>query len=133
MVKHQVIIDPDKCVGCGICAKACAAHNIVIGNKRAKIRMDDCVMCGHCTAVCPKNAVTISGYDTEQIEKKEKVRLNPSDVLDVIRFRRRIRHFQRKDVPAEVIGQILEAGRLTHTAKNMQDVSFVVLEKVQTV
>lgn len=72
MVKHQVIIDPDKCVGCGICAKACAAHNIVIGNKRAKIRMDDCVMCGHCTAVCPKNAVTISGYDTEQIEKKEK-------------------------------------------------------------
>ena len=129
MVKHQVIIDPDKCVGCGICAKACAAHNIVIDNKRAKIRMDDCVMCGHCTAVCPKNAVTISGYDTEQIEKKEKVRLNPSDVLDVIRFRRSIRHFQRKDVPAEVIGQILEAGRLTHTAKNMQDVSFVVLKK----
>lgn len=129
MVKHQVIIDPDKCVGCGICAKACAAHNIVIGNKRAKIRMNDCVMCGHCTAVCPKNAVTISGYDTEQIEKKEKVRLNPSDVLDVIRFRRSIRRFQRKDVPAEVIGQILEAGRLTHTAKNMQDVSFVVLKK----
>lgn len=129
MVKHQVIIDPDKCVGCGICAKACAAHNIVIDNKRAKIRMDDCVMCGHCTAVCPKNAVTISGYDTEQIEKKEKVRLNPSDVLDVIRFRRSIRRFQRKDVPAEVIGQILEAGRLTHTAKNMQDVSFVVLKK----
>ena len=90
--------------------------------------MDDCVMCGHCTAVCPKNAVTISGYDTEQIEKKEKVRLNPSDVLDVIRFRRSIRRFQRKDVPSEVIGQILEAGRLTHTAKNMQDVSFVVLE-----
>ena len=28
-----------------------------------------------------------------------------------------------------MVRQILEAGRLTHTAKNMQDVSFVVLEK----
>ena len=27
------------------------------------------------------------------------------------------------------IGQILEAGRLTHTAKNLQDVSFIILDK----
>ena len=37
--------------------------------------------------------------------------------------------FQDKKIPIEVINQILEAGRLTHTAKNMQDVSFVVLDK----
>ena len=90
---------------------------------------DDCLMCGQCTAVCPMRAVSISGYDTGQIEKKEDLRLKPGEVLDVIRFRRSIRQFKQKEIPKEVISQILEAGRLTHTAKNMQDVSFVVLNK----
>lgn len=77
----------------------------------------------------PYEAVSISGYDTGQIEKKEDFRLKPGEVLDVIRFRRSIRQFKQKEIPKEVLSQVLEAGRLTHTAKNMQDVSFVVLNK----
>lgn len=129
MTHHHVQINTDRCVGCGICANACAAHNIVIKQKKAHIILDDCILCGHCTAVCPKNAVSISGYDTGQIKNKKIVQLNPEEVLDVIRFRRSIRRFQAKEIPAEVIEQILEAGRLTHTAKNLQDVSFIVLDK----
>ena len=49
--------------------------------------------------------------------------------MEVIRFRRTIRTFQQKEIPKQVVEQILEAGRLTHTAKNMQDVSFVVLDR----
>lgn len=129
MKQHQVVIDTANCIGCGMCARVCAAHNIEVKDKRAVLLLDDCLMCGQCTAVCPKKAVTISGYDTGQIEKKEEIRLNPEEVLDVIRFRRSIRQFKQKEIPGEVIHQILEAGRLTHTAKNMQDVSFVVLDR----
>ncbi len=129
MNRHQVIINADLCVGCGKCAAVCAAHNITIENKKAKTVLDDCLMCGQCAAVCPKKAVAVSGYDTEPVEKRKDARLNPQDVLDVIRFRRSVRQFKREEIPKEVIGQILEAGRLTHTAKNMQDVSFVVLDK----
>lgn len=129
MKPYKVTIDTNKCVGCGICAKVCVAHNITIKNKKAEIIFDDCVMCGQCTAVCPKNALSISGYHDKPVEKSEEICLNPEDVLDVIRFRRSIRQFKQTKIPKDVIAQILEAGRLTHTAKNMQDVSFVVLDK----
>ena len=129
MSQHKVMIDTDKCIGCGICAKTCVAHNIAINDKKAETVIDDCLMCGQCAAVCPKEAVSVSGYDDEQIKKEENVRLNPDDVLEVIRFRRSVRQFKQEKVPREIIEQILEAGRLTHTAKNMQDVSFVVLDQ----
>ena len=116
MTEHVINIDKEKCIGCGMCRKDCAAHNIVIENHKARVLSNDCIMCGHCAAVCPKNAVTVSGYDTEPVPMEGEVRLEPEEVLDVIRFRRTIR-------------QILEAGRLTHTAKNAQDVSFVVLDR----
>lgn len=129
MGQQQVMVDAGKCIGCGMCVKVCVAHNLMIDNKKAKTRLDDCLMCGQCSAVCPKEAIAISGYDAGQTDKREDTRLNPDDVLEVIRFRRTVRQFKPKEIPREVMGQILEAGRLTHTAKNMQDVSFVVLER----
>ena len=129
MKNHRVIIDTGKCIGCGLCAKTCAANNIELRDKKANILLEDCILCGQCTAVCPKEALSISGYDMSQVQKNTGKRLDPEEVLDVIRSRRTIRQFQNKEIPKKVIDQILEAGRLTHTAKNMQDVSFVVLDK----
>lgn len=129
MAKHEITINLEKCIGCSLCAKTCAAHNIELKNGKARVLGNDCLMCGQCSAVCPKAAVTISGYETEPHTNTENVRLNAEEVLDVIRFRRTVRQFQEKKIPEEVLGQILEAGRLTHTAKNLQDVSFVVLDQ----
>lgn len=129
MGKHRIMIDADKCIGCNMCARVCVAHNIEIRSKKAQTVSDHCLMCGQCSAVCPKKAVSISGYSAEPIDKSEDIRLKPDEILEVMRYRRSIRNFQPKKVPKEVIRQILEAGRLTHTAKNMQDVSFTVLDQ----
>ena len=84
MKKHQVLIDPSKCTGCGLCVKTCVAHNIELENKKAKTLLKNCLMCGQCTAVCPGKAVTISGYDAEEIKEKIETSLKPQEVLDVI-------------------------------------------------
>lgn len=63
MINHMVTIDTKKCIGCGLCARTCVAHNIEITDGKAGTLINDCVMCGQCAAVCPKEAISISGYD----------------------------------------------------------------------
>ena len=130
MDRWKLKVDGDRCVGCGVCVKVCIANNLRIEDKRAKVLGEECLRCGQCTAVCPKRAIKVCGdLEEEQVERTGEVRLNADEVLEVIRFRRSIREFKKREVPEEVVWQILEAGRLTHTAKNMQDVSFVVLDR----
>lgn len=129
MAEHIITIDEARCIGCGLCKADCVAHNIEMQGRKAALVSPHCVMCGHCEAVCPQGAVSISGYGGEPAAGDGPRPLDPGQVLDVIRFRRSVRQFQDRDVPAEVMEQILEAGRLTHTAKNAQDVSFVVLDR----
>ncbi|SCJ70534.1 Ferredoxin [uncultured Eubacterium sp.] len=129
MAEHVIKIDREKCIGCGMCKNDCAAHNIEMRAGAPYVITDDCIQCGHCVAVCPKAAISIGGYEEELPVQTKETRLDSTQVLDVIRFRRTVRQFQDKEIPAEVLEQILEAGQMTHTAKNLRDVSFVVLDK----
>ena len=62
----QYVIDKDKCVGCGMCAKQCPASAIsrtdyiAPGHKLASFEIDQekCVKCGACMAQCRPKAIT---------------------------------------------------------------------------
>jgi NADH-quinone oxidoreductase subunit F len=58
-------IDPDKCMGCGLCKENCPAETIRGETKSQHvIDPDKCVRCGICYQICPatENAVyKISG------------------------------------------------------------------------
>lgn len=130
MSNHKVEINQDKCIGCGMCVKTCVSNNIELIEKKANTKLNDCLMCAQCLAICPVEAIHLTGFEDKPIEKTKDIKpLNPEDVLNTIRFRRTIRQFKDKAVPDNVVQDILEAGRLTHTAKNMQDVSFIILDK----
>jgi nitroreductase len=58
---------------------------------------------------------------------KKTRRRHTGDALEVIRSRRSIRQFKNEDVPRRFIENIIDAGRLAPTARNIQPWDFVVV------
>ena len=92
-VNGKSCIDPDKCIKCGKCAKACPYHAIIHLERpcaaacgmdaivsdeygRATINQDKCVACGQCLVSCPFGAIVDKGQIFQVIQsilKEEKV------------------------------------------------------------
>ncbi len=77
-VNGKSFIDPEKCIKCGKCAKACPYNAIIHMERpcqaacgmdaiesdehgRAKINQDKCVACGQCLVSCPFGAIVDKG------------------------------------------------------------------------
>lgn len=126
----MVRVDKEKCVGCGECMADCLAFNIVLEEDKASVK-GECIECGHCVALCPMDAVSIEGYDMEDVEEYDasSFEVNPDNLLRAIKFRRSIRFFKEEKVKKEDLQMLLQAGRYTATAKNNQDCHFIFVQE----
>lgn len=127
MKEHTIQVNKERCIGCGLCKKDCPVNNIAVIEKKAVIKDQDCIKCGHCEAICPKAAITLTGFSEPPIEFTKQPTLDSKELLMALKARRTIRHFKDKAVDLETVQQIIEAGRVTPSAKNAQDVSYIVL------
>ncbi len=126
----MIVINKEKCVGCGLCAEDCPAGKISLKEGTA-VYKPDCIQCGHCVAVCPKGAVSIPEYDMDDVEEYDgpSFQVDPENFLHLVKFRRSIRNFREEKIDRLILEKILQAGRYTPTAKNRQGCRFIVVQE----
>lgn len=64
---------PEKCQGCGICAKNCPSEAIIGGKRMVHvIDQDKCVRCGTCLDVCPPRFSAVKKVSGEKVDVPDK-------------------------------------------------------------
>lgn len=125
----MIIIDQERCIGCGLCVSDCVGYNLELRDNKAAVKRG-CIQCGHCVAICPVGAVSIPEYDMADVEAydADSARLEPETLLRAIKFRRSIRDYKPLKLTSEELDMLTQAGRYTATAKNVQDCCFVFVQ-----
>jgi Pyruvate/2-oxoacid:ferredoxin oxidoreductase delta subunit len=71
VLRSVVIIDEEKCTGCGLCIPACAEGAIQIVNGKAKLISEKyCDGLGACLGECPEGALTIEKREAEKFDEE---------------------------------------------------------------
>lgn len=81
-LRGRAVVDPDLCMGCGICRHSCAAGAIHIGQKpdgsgfTITIWQNSCCLCASCRHYCPTGAMSIStDWHTAHVQAEKYDRL----------------------------------------------------------
>lgn len=129
-MEKAVIINKEKCIGCGRCVGDCPGGKLKMVDGKAEFMFSRCIECGHCFAICPVGAVSMANYPAAKEEKTVSMtEIDSETLLAAMKSRRSIRQFTSETVSDEDIAKIIEAGRYCPTGTNAQDFTFTVLRE----
>ena len=66
-IKGTIVVDVERCKGCGVCAVNCPAQVIALHrdvnakgyNYAYMEKPDECIGCANCAVVCPDSCITV--------------------------------------------------------------------------
>jgi 2-oxoglutarate ferredoxin oxidoreductase subunit delta len=70
----RIVIDMERCKGCGLCVAVCPKKNIVIApesNKNgylpAQAKNEGCTACTQCAVVCPEGSIEVLAEQPDKV------------------------------------------------------------------
>ena len=124
---RMVVVDKNKCCGCGLCAGICHEQCIVLANGNGSLAQINHVLCSTCTqciAICPQQALS---WDHVPPVAHEPTRLPSADQLDeLFKQRRTVRRFKEAKIERALVKEIVGYGIYAPT--NNYDLRAVVVD-----
>lgn len=63
-VLGAVEVHEEKCIGCGLCVRACPGDSLMLDKNKLPVPNSDvelsCAACGACMAICPEEAIVVT-------------------------------------------------------------------------
>jgi nitroreductase/NAD-dependent dihydropyrimidine dehydrogenase PreA subunit len=134
-----VIIDPDRCTGCGACIRVCPTEIISLKDDIACMAKDttECLFCGHCMAACPETAIDIPVLDPHLHDfntfAMDKSWLPPGsgmptqDLARLICSRRSCRQYKQTPVERQTLADLIHLAVFAPSGTNSQAWTFTCL------
>ncbi|MEA3333200.1 MAG: nitroreductase family protein, partial [Pseudomonadota bacterium] len=136
MQASSIIIDKNRCNGCGICAKVCPARAFTIVAEKAELSGSCTFACDHCAAACPQTAVTVEFKEKEPFEftsfsaepAENRTHISPASLVDMMRSRRSCRNYQERAIEREIFEDLVKIGITAPSGTNSQKWTFSIID-----
>jgi nitroreductase/NAD-dependent dihydropyrimidine dehydrogenase PreA subunit len=132
----NILIDDDKCIGCGLCILVCPSETLSMQKNKAVVTGNRSLSCGHCEAVCPVGAVHVNGINRDTIffhsfqVSNQWIPFgdfNISQLVGLIRSRRSCRNYTQQHVKRELLEDLVNVGIFAPSGTNSQNWTFTIL------
>jgi nitroreductase len=104
----MIVVDQNKCTGCGSCVNICHEHCIALVEDVPKIDGIFCSTCTQCIAICPRQALSWDhvppvAYDPSHLPL-------PEQLDELFKERRTVRHFKPDKIDRALLQEIVGYG-----------------------
>ncbi|PID77792.1 MAG: ferridoxin [Deltaproteobacteria bacterium] len=126
-------IDHEKCEKDLKCVDECPVKIFDYSREEKKITIAPefetiCIKCGHCVAVCPEDAISLNNFNQSSfIEKNKKNLITKENVEYILRSRRSIRAYKKKEIDKDIISSLIDISSAAPTGHNSRCVNWLVV------